>query len=141
MLEVRIDRKCYPDRGGRPHVALSGLNLAVQRGGAADRLGQRLPVDAGELDACGDAGIGGGKVGVDHRVGQPAGARHHRHAAIGEAIELGQAARLEAAGHENRISARLHPVRQRLVIADAHGDAARMARGGAVEAGFQRRIA
>ena len=32
MLEIRIDRKCYPDRGGRPHVALSGLNLAVQRG-------------------------------------------------------------------------------------------------------------
>ena len=26
MLEIRIDRKCYPDRGGRPHVALSGLN-------------------------------------------------------------------------------------------------------------------
>ena len=32
MLEIRIDRKCYPDRGGRPHVALSGLNLTVQRG-------------------------------------------------------------------------------------------------------------
>ena len=32
MLEIRIDRKSYPDRGGRPHVALSGLRLAVQRG-------------------------------------------------------------------------------------------------------------
>ena len=32
MLEIRIDRKCYPDRGGRPQVALSGLNLTVQRG-------------------------------------------------------------------------------------------------------------
>ena len=32
MLEIQIDRKCYPDRGGRPHVALSGLRLAVQRG-------------------------------------------------------------------------------------------------------------
>ena len=113
----------------------------MQRGGAADRLGQRLPVDAGELDARGDAGIGGGKVGVDHRIGQTAGARHHRYAAIGEAIELRQAARLEPAGHENRVAARLHPVRQRLVIADAHGDAAGMARGGLVEARFQRRIA
>ena len=32
MLEIQIDRKCYPDRGGRPHVALSGLRLAVQHG-------------------------------------------------------------------------------------------------------------
>ncbi|MHB1373562.1 MAG: ABC transporter ATP-binding protein [Thauera sp.] len=32
MLEIRIDRKCYPDRGGRPHVALSGLRLDVAPG-------------------------------------------------------------------------------------------------------------
>lgn len=32
MLEIRIDRKCYPDRGGRPHMALSGLRLDVARG-------------------------------------------------------------------------------------------------------------
>jgi ABC-type nitrate/sulfonate/bicarbonate transport system ATPase subunit len=32
MLEIRIDHKRYPDRGGRPHVALSGLRLDVERG-------------------------------------------------------------------------------------------------------------
>lgn len=32
MLDIRIDRKRYPDRGGRPHVALSGLRLKVQPG-------------------------------------------------------------------------------------------------------------
>lgn len=32
MLEIRIDDKCYPDRGGRPHVALSGLRLEVAPG-------------------------------------------------------------------------------------------------------------
>jgi NitT/TauT family transport system ATP-binding protein len=32
MLEIDIDRKRYADRGGRPHVALSGLNLRVPAG-------------------------------------------------------------------------------------------------------------
>ncbi|MFU2487799.1 ABC transporter ATP-binding protein [Thauera sp. WH-1] len=32
MLDIRIDRKRYPDRGGRPHLALSGLQLRVQPG-------------------------------------------------------------------------------------------------------------
>jgi NitT/TauT family transport system ATP-binding protein len=32
MLEIRIDHKRYPDRAGRPHLALSGLRLEVARG-------------------------------------------------------------------------------------------------------------
>lgn len=32
MLDIRIDAKRYPDRGGRPHLALSGLELHVARG-------------------------------------------------------------------------------------------------------------
>ena len=32
MLEIDIDRKRYADRGGSPHVALSGLNLQVGDG-------------------------------------------------------------------------------------------------------------
>jgi NitT/TauT family transport system ATP-binding protein len=32
MLEIRIDHKRYPDRAGRPHLALSGLQLEVARG-------------------------------------------------------------------------------------------------------------
>jgi NitT/TauT family transport system ATP-binding protein len=32
MLEIEIDRKCYPDRGGRAHVALAGLSMHVAAG-------------------------------------------------------------------------------------------------------------
>lgn len=32
MLEIQIDHKRYPDRGGRPHLALSGLRLSVRQG-------------------------------------------------------------------------------------------------------------
>lgn len=32
MLDVAITRKCYPDRGGEPHVALSGLRLRAAPG-------------------------------------------------------------------------------------------------------------
>lgn len=32
MLEIRIDHKSYPDRGGRPYLALSGLRLDVAHG-------------------------------------------------------------------------------------------------------------
>ena len=38
MLDIRIDTKRYPDRGGRPHLALSGLRMQVAR---AYRLGRR----------------------------------------------------------------------------------------------------
>ncbi|MDO9598439.1 MAG: ABC transporter ATP-binding protein [Azoarcus sp.] len=32
MLDIDISRKCYPDRGGRKHVALADLRLQVQTG-------------------------------------------------------------------------------------------------------------
>ncbi|MBI1907632.1 MAG: ABC transporter ATP-binding protein [Rhodocyclales bacterium] len=32
MLDITITRKCYPDRGGQPHVALSGLRLHAEQG-------------------------------------------------------------------------------------------------------------
>lgn len=32
MLNIEIDRKTYPDRGGRSHTALSGLRLRAARG-------------------------------------------------------------------------------------------------------------
>ncbi|AKU10989.1 ABC transporter, sulfonate transport system ATP-binding protein [Azoarcus sp. CIB] len=32
MLDIAIDRKAYPDRGGAPHVALAGLHLAAAPG-------------------------------------------------------------------------------------------------------------
>jgi NitT/TauT family transport system ATP-binding protein len=32
MLDITITRKCYPDRGGQPHVALAGLRLHAAPG-------------------------------------------------------------------------------------------------------------
>jgi ABC-type nitrate/sulfonate/bicarbonate transport system ATPase subunit len=32
MLDIRVDAKRYPERGGRPHLALSALQMTVQRG-------------------------------------------------------------------------------------------------------------
>ena len=60
---------------------------------------------------------------------EAAGARHDRHAAVGEAIELGQPARLETRWHDNGIAAALHAVRQCLVIAEPQADPPGMPRG------------
>lgn len=32
MLAINIERKCYPDRGGQAHLALSGLRLNIEEG-------------------------------------------------------------------------------------------------------------
>ena len=108
---------------------------------AADRCGQRAIIDPGELHAGGDACRTSRQIGVDHRIGQAAGARHHRHAAIGETVKLRQAARFEPAGHQDRIAAALQPVRQGLVIPDPHPDAARMARSGSGKVSLHRSVA
>ena len=80
-------------------------------------------------------------IGVDDGIGQPTRPRHHWHTAISEAVELGEAAGFEATGNEDGIAAALHQMRQRLVIADAHADAARMAFGGVAKPCLQCRIA
>src|SRR3546814_10032660 len=52
--------------------------------------------------------------------------RHNRHASIAEAVKLGQAARFEAGGDQYGVAARLHQMRQRLVIADPRPNPAAM---------------
>ena len=93
-------------------------------GGAADRAGEGCRVDRGELEAGGDAGVQRRDVGVDHRVGEAAGAGDDRHAAVAQAVELGQAAGLEARRDEDGVAAALHRVRERLVVADDDADPA-----------------
>ena len=63
-------------------------------------------------------------VGVDHRVGEAADAGDDRHAAVAQAVELGQAAGLEARRDQDGVAAGLHQVRQRLVVADDGADPA-----------------
>ena len=96
-------------------------------------------LDGQELDAGRDAGVERGVVGVDDRVGKAADPRDHRHAAVAQAVELGQPAGLEARGHENGVGAALQQVRQRLVIAGDDADPAAMARGGGMERALERR--
>ena len=64
-------------------------------------------------------------VGVDDRVGQPADAADQRHAAIAQAVKLGQPARLEARRHQHHVGAALDQMAQLLVIAGDEPDLAR----------------
>ena len=94
-----------------------------------------------ELEAGRDARPDRRLVGVDHRIGEPAGACDDRHAAIAQAVELGQPARLEARRDEDRVAAALHGVRQALVIADDHADPAAMAGRAGKQRALQRMVA
>ena len=105
-------------------IAVQAARVAHERGGAADGAGERCGVDRGELEAGGGAGVQRGDVGVDHRVGEAAGAGDDRHAAVAQAVELGEAAGLEARGDEDGVAAGLHQVGERLVVADDDADAA-----------------
>ena len=78
---------------------------------------------------------------VDHRVGQAADPPHDRHRAVAQAVELGQAARLEARGHEDRVGAGNQAVREGFVVADAHSDRTRIRLRHCSERGFERRLA
>ena len=69
-------------------------------------------------------------IGIDDRIGEAADTRHHRHAAIAQAIELRQPAGLEARRQHDRIGAALDQMRERLVEAGDDADAALMNRGG-----------
>ena len=82
---------------------------------------------------------GCGLVGVDHRVGQAADPGHDRDRAVAQAVELGQAAGLEARRHEDGVAAALQQVRERLVVAEHAADPAGMGHGRGAEARLQRR--
>ena len=99
------------------------------------------PVDWQELEAGGDAAVEGGEIGVDHGVGEAADPRDQRHAAIAEAVELGQATGLETRRNQHRIRPALEEMRQRLAVAGDDADAAGMAGRGGAEHGLDRRFA
>ena len=63
------------------------------------------------------------------KAGEAAGVAHDRQGAVAHGVHLGQAAGLEARGHEDRVRPCLHEVRERLVIAQHHSDAALVALG------------
>ena len=115
--------------------------IGAQRGGAGERERQALDGDRAEHDAGGDAVVQRRLVGVDHRVGQPADPGHDRDRAVAQAVELGQAAGLEARGHQDGVAAALHQVGERLVVAEHAADPAGMGQRRGATARLQRRLA
>ena len=107
--------------------------------GASSACSELAWIDERELDAGRDPCRKRRLIGIDDRVGKAADARDDRHAAIAQAVELGQPAGLEARRDEDRIGAALEEMRERLVIADDDADAARMPRGRGGEAALRAR--
>ena len=130
-------RRVAPGHVGRHAVALQPPPRRRSRGTARRRGGSPPPASRRSTGAnCTPVATPAASaivVGVDHRVGQAADARHHRHRAVAQRAKLRQAAGLEARRHQQRIGAALDQMRQRLVIADDAADAPRMRRGGVAE--------
>ena len=115
--------------------------VVEKRERAIDGVSERVLRGRRELDAGRDASSGRRLVGVDHRVGEAADARHDRRRAVAQCAELGEPAGLEAGRHDDEIGARLKEMRKRLVIAEDAADRARAHRGGLSEAVFERPFA
>ena len=75
MLEVEINRKSYPDRGGQVHIALSGLSFRARRGELVCIVGpsgcgkSTLLNVVGGLDHDVDGGVTMGGVIPEHSIG------------------------------------------------------------------------
>ncbi len=73
-----------------------------------------------------DAGtLAGRRVPVPHRIGQSAGGSYDREGAVGHRVHLVEAAGFEAARHQEEVAPGFDTVGKRVVVADAHADAAR----------------
>ena len=82
--------------------------------------------DRRELQAGGAIGQHRHFIGVDDGVGEAADARDDRHRAIAHRAKLGQAAGLEARGHQNGVGAGLDEMGEALLIAEMDADPPRM---------------
>src|SRR6267154_6294132 len=103
-----------PPRGRlREQVEGAGKNQAKGTGGWWRKLKPR-----------GNAVVQRRLAGVDHRVGEPANARHDRQCSIALCIELREATGFESRRHDDGVCTGLKEVRQPLVIIKDAGDAA-----------------
>ena len=80
-----------------------------------------------ENEAVGAAVVEVFQAAVDHGVGQPTHSAHQGQRAVAQAVELGQAARLEARGQQNHVGPRNHAVRQGFVVTNDERHVARVA--------------
>ena len=107
------------------HTAPIGA-AAVQRKGPAHRAAVVGGIEVIKNETGGAAVIQRLQIGVDHGVGQAPDAAHQRQAAVFQAVELGQAAGLEARGNQGDVAAAKDAVRQRLVVIQPHRHAPRV---------------
>ena len=89
--------------------------IAIERERAANGFGELVGVEVCKREP---GALTGKAVIRLHAVAQTAGLAHDRQRAVAHGDHLRQAARLKARRHEQEIAARVHTVRQRLVIAD-----------------------
>src|SRR5262249_34306478 len=103
-----------------------------------ERLAERRGAEGAELESG-----AGPRVGVElpDRVVEAAGRVDDRQGAVAQAVELAQATRLVARRHQEDVCSRHDPVGERLVEAEAHGDATWEGLGEGVEAGLEGRDA
>ena len=126
QIQVRVvlgrAREAEVLRHGLPlHAAVGVMIVVIERERAADRVRQLVGVEVGKREA---GALAGEPVIRLHAVAQAAGLAHDRQRAVTHGDHLRQAARLEARRHEQKIAARVHAVRQRLVVADVGAQAA-----------------
>lgn len=117
--------------------------MAVQVQRARDgggHVGGRVAVEQ-DAGGAGHGGQGLVRAGVRDRVGHAADPRADRQGAIAHGVKRRQAERLEAAAVQQHVAAGVQPVRAGLVVADAHGAAARKAPGQFGQGGLQMALA
>ena len=113
---LRRAREAEILRHGLPLHAEVGIVLVViERERAANGVGELIGVEVCKREP---GSLTGKAVIRLHAVAQTAGLAHDRQRAVAHGDHLRQAARLKARRHEQEIAARIHAVRQRLVIAD-----------------------
>ena len=129
-------RRSSPRYIGRHAVALHagpGLPVGKQLRGVPERGFEGVGVHRCKLHAGRALRRQRHLVRIDNGVGQTTHSRDNRYRAVAQRTELGEPARLEPRGDDERVGARLNQMRKRLVIADEATDPSRMGRLGGGE--------
>ena len=121
-IVLRGAREAEVLRHGLPlHAAVGVVLVVIERERAADGVRQLIGVEVGKREA---GALAGELIIRLHTVAQAAGLAHDRQCAVAHGDHLRQAAWLEVRRHEQKVAARIHAVRQRLIVANVGAQAA-----------------
>ena len=96
--------------------------LSVQQLGTAQGGVHGFGAEVMENESAGGVFLQCFQTAIDHGVGQAADMPHQWQGAVGQSVELSEATRLEQRGYEDDIRARDQAMRERLVVAESHGN-------------------